>query len=253
LQYPNFPCVNIGSEKKPRMIPLELIEVAPGQCRQKDSQNVKLVAQLIKYAAIRPNERAGLLRDGCNDRNGVIDMMQSDKNSKAFGLTSDSLSSNMLQIRTKLLPPAKIQYGGNKILDPELKGSWDLKGNYQFYQPGSGGNKSKIQVMQLGGHINTKAVEIFLSRLYSDELKLGLNLDISNDWSTFESPRHLDSISKKIDNMKRDRVDMVFCILNGSFNDWYRIIKQLADTRNLASQCFKYPKYVSSLLLLLSS
>ena len=58
--YPDFPAVNVGTEKRARYIPLELIDVAPGQCRQKDSQNVKLVAQLIKYAAIRPNERGNI-------------------------------------------------------------------------------------------------------------------------------------------------------------------------------------------------
>lgn len=254
VKYPDFPCVNIGSEKKPRMIPLELIDVAPGQCRQKDSQNVKLVAQLIKYAAIRPNERAKLLTDGCEDRNGVIDMMQADKNSKAFGLTKESLSSKPLEIRTKLLPPAKIQYGENRTLSPDLKGSWDLKGNYKFYQPGSG-KKAKIQVIQLGGYMQKQPIQNFLSRLVQDALRLGLILDISTgSWLCVENPRNADDINKKIDKMIDEGVDMVFCILNGNFNDWYRIVKQFTDSKNLVSQCFKYPKYVLlSLLSFLSS
>ena len=48
-------------------------------------------------------------------------MIQTDKNSNAFGLTKDSLDTKPMCIQAHLLPQAKIQYA-NKVLDPELKG-----------------------------------------------------------------------------------------------------------------------------------
>jgi hypothetical protein len=62
-----------------------------------------------------------LLKDGCEGRDGVIDMIQTDKNSNAFGLTKESLDTKPMAIKAHLLPQAKIQYA-NKVLDPELKG-----------------------------------------------------------------------------------------------------------------------------------
>lgn len=67
-------------------------------------------------------------------------MIQTDKNSNAFGLTKESLDTKPMAIKAHLLPQAKIQYA-NKVLDPELKGKASCQRNTIYlssntiYQP----------------------------------------------------------------------------------------------------------------------
>jgi eukaryotic translation initiation factor 2C len=50
LKYPNLPCVNVGSKKKFTLIPLELVEILPGQTRTRTLTG-DMVAKMIKEAA----------------------------------------------------------------------------------------------------------------------------------------------------------------------------------------------------------
>jgi eukaryotic translation initiation factor 2C len=254
LKYAAFPSINVGTEKKPQYVPVELISVVAGQSRQKECQNV--TAQLIKYAAIKPNDRIKMLRDAF-ESNGVIGILQADKNSNAFGFTEESIESKPIKVETRLLPPPKLKYY-NKEVEPQLKGSWDLKG-LKFYKPGGSKDGIKVDIVCVGERIKEKVVESWFALLQSSASNLGLqlNLNTSNKrWLVVESERSTDKIDSSFESMIRDKVDIVFCILSGDTSSWYRIVKSFSDSRCLPSQCMKYsniertkPGFIENLLL----
>jgi len=228
LKYAGFPAVNVGSAKKPQYVPVELISVVAGQSRQKECQNV--TAQLIKYAAIKPNDRIKMLNDAFGS-NGVVGIIQTDKNSNAFGFTEESIESKPMKIEARLLPPPKLKYY-NKEVEPELKGSWDLKG-LKFYKPGGSTDGIKIDIVCIGERIKEKVVESFMAVLQAAASKLGLqlNLNASNKrWLFVESERSVDKINTSFESMIRDKVNIVLCILNGDTSSWYRIVKSFSDS-----------------------
>jgi hypothetical protein len=54
LRYPFLPTINVGSKKRKILIPMELVDIPPGQSRPVDSA---VQAKVIRLAAMPPNER----------------------------------------------------------------------------------------------------------------------------------------------------------------------------------------------------
>ena len=128
MKFPFLPTINVGSNSKPILIPVELVTVIGGQSRASKVTG-DMTAQMIKYAAVRPDERQKFIT---SPTDGISSILNSDPTASAFGLNKISLEP--LKCNASLLPPAKIRYGGqNGEVEPGLSGGWNTKGISTYY------------------------------------------------------------------------------------------------------------------------
>jgi hypothetical protein len=163
LKYPQLPTINAGTKKRQILIPVELVEVIPGKhfpiffsfslflivslmrCSfcfllslflllgQSKNQGLPgdVASSIIKYAAMVPNDRFRHI-DSESRRNGLLYELQHDKTAVAFGF--DNVHTTPMKVQGFILPPPKLQYK-SRVVEPELKGSWNLSGGVSFAIP----------------------------------------------------------------------------------------------------------------------
>jgi len=132
LRYPELPCVNTGTKQRPLLTPPELVLVPGGQNRSSKIKG-EMTVKLIKLAAARPDDRFNFLTDSGarSEDNSIVNVLRSDPTALAFGI--GNISNSPIQVGARLLPQAKLKYGGsNVLLDPKLSGSWNLE-NRKFH------------------------------------------------------------------------------------------------------------------------
>lgn len=160
LQYPSLPTVDVGTKQRPIYMPVELVIVPPGQIRQRDITG-DITAQLIKYAAVKPNDRflaisknsklfPALLADEDVQRCGLATLTSTTTTTTASSenaMVPTSSSSHYdnaisaaatllpMRVVATILPPAKLQYGNDVVIRPEQTGSWNLINNATFVHP----------------------------------------------------------------------------------------------------------------------
>lgn len=130
LQYPTLPTVDVGSRTKPILIPLELCVVIPGQLRSK-SITGEISAKIIEHAAMLPQERYRNITTGST----FFDALASDQDAAHFGLNCLTPASVPMRVLGRVLPPPKLMYGKNRVIEPALKGTWNLAGGVTFARP----------------------------------------------------------------------------------------------------------------------
>lgn len=124
-------------------MPVELILIPPGQTRQRDITG-DISAQIIKYAAVKPNERfnniskhsqlfAKILADEDTQRFGLTTLTDTEAaNSKSASVAAATLLPT--RVLATILPAAKLQYG-NTVIQPEHTGTWNLANRVSFAHP----------------------------------------------------------------------------------------------------------------------
>ncbi|XP_053619468.1 protein argonaute-2 isoform X1 [Plodia interpunctella] len=129
LRYPHLPCLQVGQEHKHTYLPLEVCNIVPGQrCIKKltDMQTSTMIKATARSAPDREREINNLVRRA---------NFNTDLYVKEFGLT---ISNNMMEVRGRVLPPPKLQYGGRvSSLGGQQQalpnqGVWDMRGK-QFF------------------------------------------------------------------------------------------------------------------------
>lgn len=124
LKYPGLPCINVGSKKRPILIPPELIDIPSGQPRHKVGPEI--VSQVIKKAAVPPQQRSGTINNSSKD--GIMFQIRHDLDAKHFGV--GNLNPESMAMPAKLLPPPKLLYRDGRTADPGLKGQWNPAGKF---------------------------------------------------------------------------------------------------------------------------
>lgn len=250
LKYPDLPVVNIGTTKRSIYIPLELVEIIPGQqVRQRDAQDMNLVKSIMKIAVKSPNDRFLSIRNGF-ESNQIITSLQNDENSKAFGFTKNSLEKIPMKISAHLLPPPKINYGENRVLDVELQGKWNMRGKTVFYKPGKKGIKVKVAIVSCPvDGADRRIIETYMSTLSTNAERLGLHLDIVTSNERFFFVKEKQDIERAFSKIMVDDIDIVFCILkedrSKDVSSWYGTMKLYCDKNILPSQCFQYSTIIA--------
>ncbi|XP_068626252.1 protein argonaute-2 isoform X1 [Battus philenor] len=128
LRFPHLPCLQVGQEHKHTYLPLEVCNIVPGQrCIKKltDMQTSTMIKATARSAPDREREINNLVRRA---------NFNTDLYVKEFGLT---ISNNMMEVRGRVLPPPKLQYGGRvSSLGGQQalpnQGVWDMRGK-QFF------------------------------------------------------------------------------------------------------------------------
>ncbi|XP_046622412.1 protein argonaute-2 isoform X1 [Neodiprion virginianus] len=131
LRYPHLPCLQVGQEHKHTYLPLEVCNIVAGQrCIKKltDMQTSTMIKATARSAPDREREINNLVRRADFNNDSYV---------QEFGLT---ISNNMMEVRGRVLPPPKLQYGGRvSSLSGQTKqqalpnqGVWDMRGK-QFF------------------------------------------------------------------------------------------------------------------------
>lgn len=124
LRYPHFPCLQVGQEHKHTYLPLEVCNVVAGQrCIKKltDLQTSTMIKATARSAPDREREINNLVRKADFNKDPYV---------QEFGL---SIAHTMMEVRGRVLPPPKLQYGGRtKALALPNSGVWDMRGK-QFH------------------------------------------------------------------------------------------------------------------------
>lgn len=142
LRFPHLPCLQVGQEHKHTYLPLEVCNIVAGQrCIKKltDMQTSTMIKATARSAPDREREIQSLVKRADFNNDAYV---------HEFGLT---ISNSMMEVRGRVLPPPKLQYGGrmssitaqvNPISSQGLfaskqqalpnAGVWDMRGK-QFF------------------------------------------------------------------------------------------------------------------------
>ncbi|XP_078481805.1 protein argonaute-2 isoform X1 [Ciona intestinalis] len=124
LQFPFLPCLQVGQEQKHTYLPIEVCNIVQGQrCIKKltDSQTSTMIKATARSAPDREKEIAQLVRKA---------QFNNDPYVKEFGI---QVIDEMTEVRGRVLPPPKIQYGGDtRMQATPNQGVWDMRGK-QFH------------------------------------------------------------------------------------------------------------------------
>lgn len=263
LRYPLLSLVQVGSKKKAIYIPAELVNVVPGQARQRTAP-LEITSQLIKYAALQPNDRFQALSTE-SARNGLFHELQVDVNTTAFGFSG--ISSTPMKVQGFILPPAKLQYG-NRVVEPELTGSWNLAGNVTFAHPppsapacakGSstsasyrefkGSSKQSylygLVIVYAPGNSEPRnfdnLVQPFLSKLEGDSRSTGIPLTpcfLGNSRCPYVVVEGKRGFLQDV--MRRFKDEDCRIVITLLYNDVYSLVKLAADAFCLPTQCIRW-------------
>jgi len=137
LQFPFLPTVNVGSKQRAVLVPMELVDIVPGQTRTR-SVTGDISAQIIKYAAMLPNDRF----KNISQNSSLFSALADDQDAEHFGLaqiaatvSGDGKSGPLpMRVTGTILPPPRLQYG-NKPIEPQLKGAWNMGDRTTFAHP----------------------------------------------------------------------------------------------------------------------
>lgn len=131
LRFPQVPTANLGTNKRKVLLPLEHVDIVPGQTRQRHLTG-DITAQIIKTAAMRPHERFTQLAS----ENYIFPALEEDYDAQQFGIHSFSSAPGTvplpMRVKGTILPPAKLLYGGDRVVEPKLQGAWNLAGGIKF-------------------------------------------------------------------------------------------------------------------------
>ncbi|XP_063406956.1 protein argonaute-2-like isoform X1 [Mytilus trossulus] len=124
LQYPHLPCLQVGQEQKHTYLPLEVCNIVGGQrCIKKltDMQTSTMIKATARSAPDREKEINNLVQKADFNKDPYL---------QTFGI---SVSYQMTEVRGRVLPPPRIEYGGRiKSAAVPNQGVWDMRGK-QFY------------------------------------------------------------------------------------------------------------------------
>lgn len=124
LRYPHLPCLQVGQEHKHTYLPLEVCNIVAGQrCIKKltDMQTSTMIKATARSAPDREREINNLVNKADFNNDPYV---------KEFGL---SISNLMMEVKGRVLPPPKLQYGGRtKQQAIPNQGVWDMRGK-QFH------------------------------------------------------------------------------------------------------------------------
>ncbi|RWS17692.1 protein argonaute-2-like protein, partial [Dinothrombium tinctorium] len=124
LRYPHLPCLQVGQEHKHTYLPLEVCNIVAGQrCIKKltDMQTSTMIKATARSAPDREREINNLVTKADFNNDPYV---------KEFGL---SISNTMMEVKGRVLPPPKLQYGGRtKQQAVPNMGVWDMRGK-QFH------------------------------------------------------------------------------------------------------------------------
>jgi eukaryotic translation initiation factor 2C len=239
LAFPRLPTINVGNDKHPILVPAELIYVPGGQSKN-GAATPEMVSQIIRYAAIRPDERMRTIIDGEEGGTSVVNVLRQDPTAKKFG--TSEIAAEPMNVAAYLLPPPKLVYGGNAIVEPRLEGGWNIdRPQRKFVRlppaPSDRGYMYGIMIVSNNQPSPdwSDRVKHFKENIEKDAQGSGLRLTMGGPPLTTSD--NLEDLRKNASMLQNAKVKIVLVILNG---DFYGKVKLVTDTLGLVTQCAKW-------------
>jgi eukaryotic translation initiation factor 2C len=240
LAYPRLPCIEVGSKKKAIRIPPELLEVIPGQSRSKTLPG-DIAGNIIRYAAMLPNDRFTKLSIESKD-SGIFEALENDVNAQGFGL--NHIQTKPMKVQGVILPPPKLQYG-NRVIEPGLKGAWNLAGNVTFAYPAPSDRSSGSKQYSYGlvvayarsapGNI-LQMTEEFQRQLEKASSIVGIPMRMCSD-APYMVEGKRDIVENAFANIRSKGARIIIVLLK---DDVYPVIKLAGDGLGIPTQCVKW-------------
>jgi len=279
LAFPFLPTVNVGSKQRSVLVPMELVDIVPGQTRTR-SVTGDISAQIIKYAAMLPNDRF----KNISQNSSLFEALADDQDAEHFGLAqiaatmTGGAGPQPMRVTGTILPPPILQYG-NKTITPEFKGAWNMSDRTTFAFPapvhasGSRGTRTSSPT-RLGESSymygamfvhdgretdSTYRVNDLLQKLENASRQLGIPLRLIGDGRQQQSAASVLSTDTRkmreiLQGFKSDGARIVVVVLVRE--NFYFDVKRFADEICLPTQCArfgtvkKFPRnYENSLLM----
>ena len=239
LRYPKLPTINVGTEKRPVLVPAELVYVAGGQSK-KNANSPDIVSQVIRYAAVRPEERMKTIVSGEDGGTSVVNVLRNDPTARAFGVSA--IESEPMAVPAYLLPSPKLAYGGGQTIDPKLEGGWNIDRPQRRFVRLPPGGTDKGYMYGIIVISNTKPADDW-QQLVQDFAKGierdagGSGLKLYSGGPPMTSSSNPEELRAKATTLMNAKVRIALVILNG---DFYGQLKLVTDSLGLVTQCVKW-------------
>lgn len=239
LQFPHLPTINVGSAKKPVLIPMELINVYNGQNFSHRCTG-EMTASLIRHAAVKPDERFRHILDNMSSNDGLLGTIRSDPTAMAFGVSDFEL--RPMSVAGRLLPPPTLMYHGNQQVEPKLSGSWNTPSPVKFAQnpksPSADGSYT-YGVVVVGKPRSHDSWEQTVSKYlqeFEQEAKKS-SLKFKNGGRVIQSSSRTDELTHHFRSMMTHGARFVIVMLCG---EYYCEVKSAADPLGLLTSCLRW-------------
>lgn len=246
LRYVNWPCLQAGTDNRPKYLPMEICTIAEGQ-RYSKKLNDQQVTAILRAACQRPNvrEQAIIKMVKQNNYNG-------DELAREFSIhVQDRLAS----VEARVLPPPELRYhprGGQATIRPSV-GQWNMINKKMV----NGGNVEHWACLNLSQRTRPDQVLQFCYELV--QMCTNIGMVFNNNPLVPILPARPDRLEKalsdihgqstaKLANMgaKDKQLQLLFIILPDT-SGFYGMIKRICETDlGIVSQCCQ-PRHVSRL------
>ncbi|KAF0683138.1 Aste57867_24826 [Aphanomyces stellatus] len=213
LRHPEWPCVEYGSAKKPKYLPLELCKVEPGQ-KPIRKETPDQVTAIRAHTCIKPEARRRLI---LNDFETAHEEMQNSLG--AFGMSVDK---QMLEVEGRVLDAPALLNGQKGVMTPP-DGTWTLKGK-SFV---GGRTLRSFAVLSLAPRESYRDIDSFFEALVRQLSQCGMRgpsqrvpIVQRDDESSLETwfARAVEAAT----DVYRERPQVVFCIKKTTNTGEYR-------------------------------
>eukprot|EP00457_Paulinella_chromatophora_P001100 gb/GEZN01001102.1/.p1 GENE.gb/GEZN01001102.1/~~gb/GEZN01001102.1/.p1 ORF type:complete len:993 (+),score=113.13 gb/GEZN01001102.1/:188-3166(+) len=236
LQYPGFPCLLLGSDKKHSCVPMEVCTVVKA-LRYNQELNLHQRTKMLDYTSPPPAEREKVIVQSVPD-------LTADPHYKQYHL---SVSRKMTVVPARILTPPQINYlepGGGaaraKVVTP-FNGTWNLR-DTKFIE---GKKLSRYVVFMYGPQIDPRAVTFFFKNFAQMLTKTGLPTDSSQGMKPTAVAVGLKGVVQAASIVRKLKPppEMIFNFLIGGRDpmNTYKSIKTVFETQlGIPSQCFDF-------------
>lgn len=223
LQYPDLPCLHVGSKIRNIYMPLEFCEIPAGQATNKKC-SPKCVASMIKYSATSTEVRKKKIMELLNK----INYAKSDGEIKGFGIDVDKKFQN---VEGRVIAPPIIKYSDGTA-QPRA-GVWNGK---KFLETQN--EQIKWAIINCDSRTTIQSIAPVKNNLASEANKQRMNLANFNSETDYKLIDMRD-IEKQLTIFSQAGYKLVFVIIV-DHSDCYAKVKQAAELKvGILTQCIK--------------
>lgn len=214
LRYPNLPCAVVNKKgQKANYVPLEMLEIVPGQPVKRGRLNPQQVSQMMNLTCIRPQERFSKIMG-----EGKV------KPQPEFKLQVEQ----PIQAKARVLASPYLAYGRGRVAKVE-QGSWRTK-NVPFYKPATLKSWGVVIFSKKlpRGYLQDRDIDDYLHTLQRVAQGSGMQIERPAHVLNAEraDPRDPNSISdallecsKRVNSSTQTDCQLLLCIIPGTKGD----------------------------------
>lgn len=228
LNYPDLPCLWVGSKARTVYVPLELCSIPAGQATNKKC-TPNAVAQMIKYSATSTDERKQKIQKLLNE----IDYARPNSEVRGFGIDVDK---KFQHVDGRVIEPPELKYINGKV-KPQ-RGVWNGRAFLETQ-----GNPVKWAIINCDDRTTVQQVMELKRNILSESKRQGMRLAESTGQDDYfllnmmrARPNDLEDLLGKC---SKNGYGIVFVIIIDR-NDCYAKVKQAAELKvGILTQCIK--------------